>query len=126
GAWRARTLPIRELGTVGLIQPNEGFREKWDPRHADSVVAKLVTMSRALEFRGPLDLLVWPEAAIPGWLAEMPGWDSLFAALAREGHTPIFTGGIHAVSADVYTTQPSSTIRRASGVPIRCTASTTS
>src|SRR2546430_8158270 len=31
GAWRARTLPIRELGTVGLIQPNEGFREKWDP-----------------------------------------------------------------------------------------------
>jgi len=102
GAWRARTLPIRELGTVGLIQPNEGFREKWDPRHADSVVAKLVTMSRALESRGPLDLLVWPEAAIPGWLAEMPGWDSLFAALAREGHTPIFTGGIHAVSADVY------------------------
>src|SRR3989449_6059096 len=59
-------------------------------------------MSRALESRGPLDLLVWPEAAIPGWLAEMPGWDSLFAALAREGHTPIFTGGIHAVSADVY------------------------
>src|SRR5438132_11610293 len=49
GAWRARTLPIRELGTVGLIQPNEGFREKWDPRHADSVVAKLVTMSTALE-----------------------------------------------------------------------------
>src|SRR2546430_5417002 len=56
----------------------------------------------SLESRGPLDLLVWPEAAIPGWLAEMPGWDSLFAALAREGHTPIFTGGIHAVSADVY------------------------
>jgi apolipoprotein N-acyltransferase len=102
GAWRERTLPIRELGTVGLIQPNEGFREKWDPRHADSVVAKLLTMSRALESRGPLDLLVWPEAAIPGWLAEMPRWDSLFAALARGGHTPILTGGIHAVSADVY------------------------
>ena len=102
GAWRERTLPVRELGAVGLIQPNEGFREKWDPRHADTVVAKLLTMSRALESRGPLDLLVWPEAAIPGWLAEMPGWDSLFAALAREGHTPIFTGGIHAVSADVY------------------------
>ncbi len=102
GAWRERTLPVRELGAVGLIQPNEGFREKWDPRHADTVVAKLLTMSRALESRGPLDLLVWPEAAIPGWLAEIPGWDSLFAALAREGHTPIFTGGIHAVSADVY------------------------
>src|SRR5438876_144890 len=102
GVWRERTLPIRELGTVGLIQPNEGFREKWDPRHADSVVAKLVTMSRALEARGPLDLVLWPEAAIPGWLAEMPGWDAKFAALAREGRIPILTGGIHAVSADVY------------------------
>src|SRR6266700_2625311 len=81
GAWRERTLPIRELGTVGLIQPNEGFREKWDPRHADSVVAKLVTMSRALEARGPVALIVWPEVAIPGWLAEMPAWDTQFAAL---------------------------------------------
>jgi len=32
-----RDAPDREVGTVGLIQPNEGFREKWDPRHADSV-----------------------------------------------------------------------------------------
>src|SRR5256886_13757636 len=102
GAWRIRTLPLRELGTVGLVQPNEGFREKWDPGHADSVVAKLVTMSRALEARGPLDLLLWPEAAIPGGVAEMPGWDAEFAALAREGRIPILTGGIHAVGAAVY------------------------
>jgi apolipoprotein N-acyltransferase len=102
GAWRVRTLPVRELGTVGLIQPNEGFREKWDPRHADSVVTKLVSLSRALEARAALDLLLWPEAAIPGWLAEMPGWDTQFAALAREGRTPILTGGIHAVRSDAY------------------------
>ena len=65
-------------------------------------MTKLVTMSRALEARGPLDLLLWPEAAIPGWLAEMPVWDTAFAALAREGRTPILTGGIHAVRSDVY------------------------
>ncbi len=93
GAWRARTLPIRELGTVGLIQPNEGFREKWDPRHADSVVAKLVTMSRALEARGRVALMVWPEVAIPGYL--QPAWDSSIAALARESRTPILAGGIY-------------------------------
>jgi len=94
GAWRIRTLPLRELGTVGLIQPNEGFREKWDPRHADSVVAKLVTMSRDLEARGPLDLMIWPEAAIPGYLR--PAWDSAVARSARESRTPILTGGIYA------------------------------
>jgi len=93
GAWRARTLPIRELGTVGLIQPNEGFREKWDPRHADSVVAKLVTMSRALEARARVALMVWPEVAIPGYL--QPAWDSSIAGRARESRTPILAGGIY-------------------------------
>src|SRR5207247_9716327 len=93
GAWRERTLPIRELGTVGLIQPNEGFREKWDPRHADSVVGKLVAMSRALEARGRVALMVWPEAAIPGYL--QPSWEASSAALAREHRTAILTGGIY-------------------------------
>ena len=93
GVWRTRTLPLRDLGTVGLIQPNEGFREKWDPRHADSVVAKLVDMSRGLAARGPVDLLIWPEAAIPGFL--QPPWESAIAGLAREQRTPIFTGGIY-------------------------------
>ena len=102
GMWRLHTLPLRELGSVGLIQPNEGFHEKWDPRHADSVLAKLVDLSRGLESRKRLDLLVWPEAAIPGWLAEMPGWDSQIARLAREGGTPILTGGLDAVSQEVY------------------------
>lgn len=93
GAWRIRTLPLRELGTVGMIQPNEGFREKWDPGHADSVVAKLVGMSRQLAAREPTQLLVWPEAAIPGYL--QPAWDSTIAGLARERREPIFTGGIY-------------------------------
>lgn len=93
GVWRTRTLPLRDLGTVGLIQPNEGFREKWDPRHADSVVAKLVDMTRGLAARGPVDLLIWPEAAIPGFL--QPSWESAIAGLAREGRTPIFAGGIY-------------------------------
>ena len=102
GAWRTRTLPLRELGTVGLVQPNEGFHEKWDPAHADSVVAKLLSLSRQLESGGRLDLLVWPEAAVPGWLAETPTWDAQIAALARERHTPILTGGLHAVTRDAY------------------------
>jgi apolipoprotein N-acyltransferase len=96
GVWRTRTLTLRELGTVGLIQPNEGFRDKWDPSHADSVVAKLVLMSRALQARGPVGLLLWPEAAIPGYLFEQPRWGAAIAGLARENATPILTGGLHA------------------------------
>lgn len=95
GAWRFKTLPVREVGVVGLVQPNEGFREKWDPAHADSVVAKLVAMTRRVRALARPDLVVWPEAAVPDYLFRRPGWDSTIAALAREGHTPILTGGLH-------------------------------
>ena len=93
GTWRMRTLPLRDVGTVGLVQPNEGFREKWDPAHADSVVTKLVALSRGLAARERPALLVWPEAAVPGYL--QPAWESAIGGLARELRTPIFTGGIY-------------------------------
>ncbi len=96
GVWRMRTLPLRELGPVGLVQPNEGFWEKWNPAHADSVVGKLLDMSRRLEARGRLDLLVWPEAAIPGYFVDHPQWDAAVAQLARETRTPLLTGGLDA------------------------------
>jgi apolipoprotein N-acyltransferase len=107
GAWRMATLPLRELGTVGLIQPNEGFQEKWDARHADSVVTKLVDMSRALESRGRVDFLAWPEAAIPGYLVQQPEWDRAIAGLARASKIPILSGGLHVIyhgdgSYDIY------------------------
>jgi apolipoprotein N-acyltransferase len=95
GVWRMRTLPLRDLGTVGLVQPNEGFREKWDPRHADSVIAELVGLSRELVAREHVDLLVWPEAAIPGYLTLTPAWDVAVGGFARAHHVPIFTGGLY-------------------------------
>src|SRR5205807_9777005 len=66
------------------------------------VVVKLVDLLRQLESGGRLDFLVWPEAAVPGWLAEKPTWEAQIAALARERHTPILTGGLRAVTRDAY------------------------
>jgi len=97
GAGRMRTLPLREVGVIGLVQPNEGFREKWEPAHADSVVTTLVNLSRRVRESARPDLIVWPEAALPGFLFLEPGWDSTVARFARESHTPVVTGGVHAV-----------------------------
>src|SRR3989449_6361482 len=94
GTWRERTLPTRELGTVGLVQPNEGYWAKWDPAHEDQVVAKLIALSRRLAARGHLDLVVWPEAAIPGYFVDHPRWDEEIAQLARGARLPIVTGGL--------------------------------
>jgi apolipoprotein N-acyltransferase len=96
GAWRTRTLPLREVGVIGLVQPNEGFREKWEPAHADSVVATLLDLSRRVRTLAHPDLIVWPEAALPGFLFQEPGWDSTVAQFARESHTPVITGSLHA------------------------------
>jgi apolipoprotein N-acyltransferase len=94
GAWRVRTLPIREAGTIGLIQPNEGFREKWDKARQDSVMARLFGLSRRLEDGTRLDLLLWPEAAIPDYFVNRPDWDPAIAGRVQETHTPLLTGGV--------------------------------
>ncbi|HUL01919.1 MAG TPA: apolipoprotein N-acyltransferase [Gemmatimonadales bacterium] len=96
GFWREATLVTRPVGLIGLVQPNEGFWEKWRPEHEDSVVARLISMTRSLHQRDRLDLVVWPEAAVPGYFVNHPEWDRAVATLAREERLPILTGGLDA------------------------------
>lgn len=96
GAWRMKTLPVREVGVVALLQPNEGFREKWQPGLKDSVFAKLVSMSRQSLARSRPGLILWPEAAAPDVFAWRSNWEASVADLARQSHTPILVGTLHA------------------------------
>ncbi|MGH7699150.1 MAG: apolipoprotein N-acyltransferase [Gemmatimonadales bacterium] len=96
GVWRMRTVPMRDVATVGLIQPNEGYDEKWE-RPADSVVAKLLDLSAVLRAQAHPDLMIWPEAAVPPWLQTRAAWDSAIARLAREGAMPVLVGGVYAI-----------------------------
>jgi apolipoprotein N-acyltransferase len=41
-------------------------------------------------------LVVWPEAAIPGYLFQHPEWEQAISELARTSHTPILAGGLQA------------------------------
>lgn len=97
GVWRMKTLPVREVGVIGMVQPSEGFDEKFDPARADSVVGKLLGHSRRLLEHTPRpQLIIWPEAAIPDFLWRRPGWEAAITALARESRVPIFTGVVWA------------------------------
>ena len=96
GVWREKTLPMREVGVIGLIQPNEGFREKWEQGHQDAAVAKLIAMSQRVMALSRPQLVVWPEAAIPGYFFQHPEWEQAIGGLAGASHTPILAGGLDA------------------------------
>ena len=93
GLWRMETLPVRDVGVIGMVQPSEAFNEKFDPARADSVVGKLLRRSEELLQHTPRPaLIIWPEAAIPDFLWRRPGWDAAITGLARDSRVPIFTG----------------------------------
>jgi apolipoprotein N-acyltransferase len=96
GLWRERTLPLRPVGVVGLVQPNVGFQEKWTKARGDSIMANVFDLSRRLRDSTRLDLLIWPETAVPDYFVNRPDWDAAIARQAREARTPILTGGLDA------------------------------
>jgi len=97
GLWRMKTLPVQDVGVIGMVQPSEGFDEKFDRSRADSVVGKLLSHSRQLLQRTPRpQLILWPEAAVPDFLWRRPGWEAAMTGLARESRVPIFTGVVWA------------------------------
>jgi len=104
GVWRERTLPVRDAGVVGLVQPNIGYGEKWEAP-GDSIIAITLALSRRVREQARPALIIWPESAVPGYLVQRPAWDSAIGAFVAESHTPLLTGAVHVeYSAAGYTT----------------------
>ncbi len=99
GRWRERTLPVRPLGTVVLVQPND--EEKWEERGPNEVFGDLLALSRqGLEMDHP-GIVLWPEAAVTAWLPN-PRFEVPIGMLARAYHTPFLIGGLHQPPGDEY------------------------
>lgn len=72
GVVRERTLPVRPVASVAVLQPNIGYEEKWvEERQAAIFDHTLALASGAIAETSP-DLVAWPEAAVPGMLACSP------------------------------------------------------
>ncbi|MCZ6759646.1 MAG: apolipoprotein N-acyltransferase [Gemmatimonadetes bacterium] len=93
GAVRMRTVDTTVGGNIALIQPNIGFREKWEPGAQDSLFGFLTSMSEeAIRVTDP-DLVIWPEAAVPNYFFNHPQWELAIASQARSHAVPIVVGG---------------------------------
>jgi len=92
-AYTPRSVPHKGL-RIAIVQPNVEQRKKWRPEDARTVYAALEEGTElALALRDGLDLIVWPETAVPGPLMSDPETAVFVRGLAREG-VPILLGSM--------------------------------
>jgi apolipoprotein N-acyltransferase len=100
GVLRERSLTIRPVGDVALLQPNVVFPDTWGRGQRDTIMRGLLDLSnRAIE-EGDPDLVVWPEASVPGNFRQFPRLRRAIAASARTTRTPQLVGGVHLMYAE--------------------------
>ena len=96
GAWRERTLVLRPVTVVAVVQPNLGFKEKEVSRDQDSVVEELLRLTVRADSLPGVRLVAWPEGATDGYFVEHPQWVRWIGDTARVTRIPILAGGLDA------------------------------
>ncbi len=81
--------PIR----ISVIQGNIPQELKWDKEYASYILDKYSTLSIRATHNQP-DLIIWPEAAVPGILDEDNWAYQKVFSLAKEITTPLLTGAV--------------------------------
>ncbi len=94
GTWRLRGVIARDLARVTVVQPSIARDAKWDVAERGRVVRRLADLTRQAAELSKASLIVWPEAALPGTLAEVPAWRDTLDALVRATDTPVLYGVI--------------------------------
>lgn len=92
GMWRMRSVELRDVAPIGVVQPNVPQEDKWQAENRANIVGMLTAGTRALLDRGEPALVVWPEVALPGYLREHPEWRDTLRAIGSAGRTPVLFG----------------------------------
>jgi apolipoprotein N-acyltransferase len=87
--------PPPATGRIGLMQPSIEQPLKFDPAHAARTLQTYADLSRRTAGER-LQLLVWPETALPGMLARDSMLRLFITGLTREVGAPLLVGSIDA------------------------------
>lgn len=90
GEMRLAERPAGETLTVGVAQGNILQKKKWDPAFRNDAMAIYFSLTR--EMAGKVDLMVWPETAIPFFIQGRRAWREDVAELSWDLRAPILTG----------------------------------
>lgn len=94
GMWRRTqlaTLPPAYHMRVGIIQGNIEQDKKWDPEYQEATIARYEQLTREAAAKG-VDLIVWPETAVPFFFQSDTTYRGRVLTLARTIQTPILFG----------------------------------
>ena len=75
--------------TVGVVQPNTPIENKWGPAYRNQVLNRLENATRQITSQGDVDLVIWPETALPALLSQTN--DEFWTRVRPEG-TALLTG----------------------------------
>jgi apolipoprotein N-acyltransferase len=92
GAWRMRTTQLLPLAPVAIVQPNIPQEEKWQQENQGSIQGILDSITRKRIAQHDARLILWPEAALPGFISEHPEWSRDLRTMSRAANTPIIFG----------------------------------
>jgi len=90
----APTIPQTENpeSQVALIQPNIPQDQKWDNSFLKQSMQNLVKLSD--QEAANVDLIIWPEAAVPFYLERSPNWDRWLQEHMNNWNTPVLFGSL--------------------------------
>ena len=97
GAWRMRTVPLRPLGQVGIVQPNIPEDQKHESETIARSMGILARGTHEAEAKGHPQLVVWPETALADYLPAHRDWSDSLRALTTGSGVPLLTGMIDVV-----------------------------
>jgi len=81
--------PVGTPIQVGIVQANVPIDQKWQPEVRDQVIAQYRSLSEQLQAQKNLDLVVWPETALPLYLQQT---DTQFWGDIVQKNTALLTG----------------------------------
>ncbi|MFQ6044941.1 MAG: apolipoprotein N-acyltransferase, partial [Gemmatimonadales bacterium] len=96
GVVRERTLNVRTLGPVSVLQPN--VEEKREPTSRDSAYQVAYALSAQALAEDGARLVIWPEAAVPTTFRHRPDWKLQVAAQAHFNSTPLLVGAFDIIT----------------------------
>lgn len=84
---------------VGIVQPNIPQPFKWDEATVDLIFERLTALTTALHEPSGLDLIIWPETALPDDVRNNPSCHEVTRSLAW-GKTPLLVGSMDTAWSD--------------------------